>query len=148
MYVIYCMANSEYFQVIILVVLVTLYNLQWTEGKSIWVPRMGMMRVLRRAPNPYNLKIEPPIMLTRKRLLDSKSSEESSEVTDDDDSPDTPEEEDNYDDYYDQYFQQSRDNIYRRKAWRNPDDSNAAEEDYGNDVEPVETLPDPYDIFK
>lgn len=85
-------------------------------------------------------------MLTRKRLLDSKSSEESSEATDDDDSPDTLEE------YYDvQNYKDAEDSqlgMYRRKAWRDFDDSNAAEEDYSDDIEPVITLPDRRDNFK
>lgn len=104
------------------------------------------MRVLKKPANPYNLKIEPPIMLTRKRLLDSKSSEESSEATDDDDSPDTVEE-----NYNNQYYNDAEDSqlgMYRRKAWRDFDDSNAAEEDYSDDPEPVITLPDPFDILK
>lgn len=103
------------------------------------------MRVLRKPPNPYNLKIEPPIMLTRKKLLDSKSSEESSEATDDDDSPDTIEEYDGG-----QYYKDDEDSqlgMYRRKAWRDFDDSNVAEEDYSNDNEPVITLPDRRDNY-
>lgn len=85
-------------------------------------------------------------MLTRKRLLDSKSSEESSEATDDDDSPDTVEE-----NYNNQYYNDAEDSqlgMYRRKAWRDFDDSNAAEEDYSDDSKPVITLPDPFDILK
>jgi hypothetical protein len=104
-----------------------------------------MMRVLRKPTNPYNIKIEPPIMLTRKRLLDSKSSEESSENTDDDDSPDTIEE------YDGQYYKDAEDSqlgMYRRKAWRNFDDSNVAEEDYSDNIEPVITLPDRQEILE
>jgi hypothetical protein len=106
-----------------------------------------MMRVLRKPANPYNLDIEPPIMLTRKKLLDSKSSEESSEATDDDDSPDTIEEYDGGQ-YYKQDVEDSQIGMYRRKAWRDLDDSNAAEEDYSNDIEPVITIPDRRDNYK
>jgi hypothetical protein len=114
---------------------------------------MGMMRVLRRAPNPYHLKLEPPIMMNRKRLLDSKSSEESSENTDDDDSPDTEEEQSRLMNPWDaveesQLEEQSAGReLYRRRAFRNWDDSNAAEEDYSDDdLGPVLTLPDPLDF--
>ncbi|CAB3362818.1 Hypothetical predicted protein [Cloeon dipterum] len=105
------------------------------KSRGLWVPRVGMARLLRRPYNPYNLNIERTRLLTRKRLLDSKSSESSSENTDDDDSPDTEEEEDDYS-YFD-FF-----------SWNYPiEDSNQALEDFSDDESPVITLPKREEMF-
>ncbi|XP_059483303.1 uncharacterized protein LOC132201283 [Neocloeon triangulifer] len=114
-----------------------IFYIDESRGRGLWVPRMGMMRVLRRPNNPFHLTIEPPILLTRKRLLDSKSSEESSENTDDDDSPDTLE----YSDYWEDLkgdFKDGNDDHY---------DSNNALEDFSSGEDPVITLPDRQEFF-
>ncbi|KAF4517840.1 hypothetical protein B566_EDAN008782 [Ephemera danica] len=89
-------------------------------------------RFLLEPANPYNLRIEPPILVSAKLLLDSKSSPESSEITTNDDSPPTIEE--NY--------------SISQDWWQfygpvEPVDSNAAEENFDDDSDgPVRTLPE------
>lgn len=90
-------------------------------------------RFLREPENPFNLEIEPPIIMNFKRLLDDKSSEESSEITTEDDSEDTLEE------FYNYYG--SRDyGSYR--FGRMEVDSNNGEENFSDTSGPVITLPE------